>query len=82
VIVSLHKNFRLEKFETAPLDDLIRLYEIIEEAYQESYDKVKAESDKVAKGFNNNDIVDRIILHNRRLNNNHVARTVPYEDND
>ena len=78
----LHKIERMKEFEKWPVEadeDLKKLYEIFEQAYQVLYDKVKAESDKVMEGFKFHSILLKILLHVRNLNNDNVSRTVPFE---
>ena len=56
----------------------MKLYEIIEEAFQAQYRKVKAESNKVMEGFRMNVVCKEIILHVRSLDN-HQVRRVPFD---
>ena len=67
----------MEKLENRPYEDLKQVYEILEESYQASYEKVKEEQRRVVEGFDKNDVCGRILLKMRNMNNKHVKRIVP-----
>jgi hypothetical protein len=59
VLTGLHKNLRMSELASLPpfaQEELYKLYQIFEQAYQVPYDRVKAESERVMEGFDLNPI--------------------------